>query len=46
MPWDIATQWNSTFDMLKYVLDHWDAINVVTQSQGLGLCKFELTNVE
>ncbi|KIK36562.1 hypothetical protein CY34DRAFT_94149, partial [Suillus luteus UH-Slu-Lm8-n1] len=22
MPWDVATQWNSTFDMLKYALDH------------------------
>jgi len=46
MPQDVATRWNSTFDMLKYVLDHRDAIDVVTQSRGLGLCKFELTDVE
>ncbi|KAG2052101.1 hypothetical protein BDR06DRAFT_888458, partial [Suillus hirtellus] len=32
MPWDVATWWNLTFDMLKYVLDHRDAIDVVTQS--------------
>ncbi|KAG1878534.1 hypothetical protein C8R48DRAFT_589830 [Suillus tomentosus] len=32
--------------MLKYALDHRDAINVATQSQGLDLHKFELTNVE
>ncbi|KAG1904943.1 uncharacterized protein F5891DRAFT_944607 [Suillus fuscotomentosus] len=32
--------------MLKYALDHQDAITVVTQSRGLDLHKFELTDVE
>ncbi|KIK31663.1 hypothetical protein CY34DRAFT_27310 [Suillus luteus UH-Slu-Lm8-n1] len=45
MPWDVATQWNLTFNMLKYALDHQDAIDIVTQSQGLDLHKFELTNI-
>ncbi|KIK80439.1 hypothetical protein PAXRUDRAFT_158694, partial [Paxillus rubicundulus Ve08.2h10] len=43
MPRDVATHWNSTFDMLEYALKHWRAVNVVTQQHEPGLRKFELS---
>lgn len=46
MPRDVATRWNSTFDMLKYALEHRKAVDVVTQRRDLGLRKFELTDEE
>lgn len=46
MPRDVATRWNSTFDMLEYALNHRDALDVVTQRRDLGLRKFELTDIE
>ena len=42
MPHDVATCWNSTFDMVKYALEHRQAINLITQGRNLGLWKFEL----
>ncbi|KIK73599.1 hypothetical protein PAXRUDRAFT_178003, partial [Paxillus rubicundulus Ve08.2h10] len=42
MPCDVSTQWNSTFDMLEYVLNHCEVVNSVTQDCALGLRKFEL----
>ncbi|KAG1853541.1 hypothetical protein C8R48DRAFT_565340, partial [Suillus tomentosus] len=35
MPRDVATRWNSTFDMLKYALEHRKAVDVVTQCRDL-----------
>jgi hypothetical protein len=46
MPRDVSTRWNSTFDMLDYVLGHREAIDIVTQRRDLGLCKFELADDE
>lgn len=46
MPRDVATRWNSTFDMLKYALEHRKAVDVVTQRRDLGLRQFELTDEE
>jgi hypothetical protein len=46
MPRDVATRWNSTYDMLKYALEHRKALDVVTQRRDLGLRKFELTDEE
>ncbi|KIM54666.1 hypothetical protein SCLCIDRAFT_136245, partial [Scleroderma citrinum Foug A] len=46
MPRDVATRWNSTFDLLEYALKHRKAINLVTQRHELGLRKFELTDHE
>jgi len=43
---DIATRWNSTYDMLEYALTHWPAIDQVTQQHDLGLRKFELSDEE
>ena len=46
MPRDVATWWNSTFDMLQYALEHRQAIDLVTQRHELGLQRFELTDDE
>ena len=46
MPRDVATRWNSTFDLLEYALKHWKAIDLVTQQRELGLRQFELTDPE
>lgn len=46
MPRDIATCWNSTFDLLVYALKHRKAVHLLTQWCELGLRKFELSNNE
>ena len=46
MPWDVRTRWNSTFDMLKYALNHRKAIDEVTQHRDLGLRKLEISDYE
>ncbi|KAG1843066.1 hypothetical protein C8R48DRAFT_562723, partial [Suillus tomentosus] len=37
MPHDVSTRWNSTFDMLDYVIEHQEAVDIVTQRRDLGL---------
>jgi hypothetical protein len=46
MPRDVATRWNSTFDMLNYALEHREAVDAVTQRRDLGLRKYELEDHE
>ncbi|KAG2104739.1 uncharacterized protein F5147DRAFT_579790 [Suillus discolor] len=46
MPRNVATRWNSTFDMLNYALKHRGAVDAVTQQRDLGLRKFELEDHE
>lgn len=46
MPRDVATRWNSTFNLLSYALDHRKAVDTVTQRRDLGLRKFELGEEE
>ena len=46
MPRDIATRWNSTFDLLEYALKHRKAVDLLTQRRELGLRKFELSDNE
>jgi hypothetical protein len=46
MPQDITTQWNSTFDLLEYALNHGKAIEMVIQCKQLGLRKYELGDEE
>ena len=46
MPRDVATQWNSTLDLLEYALKHRKAIDIVTQWRELGLQDLELTDEE
>lgn len=38
---DVATRWNSTFDMLDYSLNHREVVDTMTQRRELGLCAFE-----
>ena len=46
MPRDIATRWNSTFDLLEFALKHCKAVDLLTQQCELGLRKFELCDNE
>ncbi|KAG1839727.1 hypothetical protein DFJ58DRAFT_733175 [Suillus subalutaceus] len=46
MPRDVATWWNSTFDMLNYALEHREAVDAITQRRDLGLRKYELEDNE
>jgi hypothetical protein len=46
IPRDVATRWNSTFDMLNFVLDYKIAIEQYTQERGLGLREYELSDEE
>ena len=39
---DVQTWWNSTHNMLEFVLKYREAINAITQKRELGLRKFEL----
>ena len=46
MPRDVATRWNSTFDLLEYALKHRKAVDLLMQRRELGLRKFELCDNE
>jgi hypothetical protein len=46
LPRDVATRWNSMFDMLIYALGHKEAVNTTTQSRDLGLRSLELSDAE
>jgi hypothetical protein len=46
MPRDVATRWNSTFDMLEFAVTHQDAIDEITGDKSSGLRQFELSNDE
>ena len=46
MPRDVATRWNSTFNLLEYALKHRRAVDLLTQRRDLGLRKFELSDNE
>ncbi|KIM51313.1 hypothetical protein SCLCIDRAFT_74858, partial [Scleroderma citrinum Foug A] len=37
MPRDVATRWNSTFNLLEYALKHRKAVELLTQRHELGL---------
>jgi hypothetical protein len=46
MPRDVATRWNSTFDMVDYALEHRAAVDTVTQQRDLHLRMLELADHE
>ena len=46
MPRDVATRWNSTFDMLDFSITYRSALDAMTGNRGLNLRKFELDNEE
>jgi hypothetical protein len=44
MPRDVATRWNSTFDMLNFAVDYRKAIDIMTAIRDLQ--KYELDDEE
>ena len=46
MPHDVWTWWNSTYDMLKFMLKYKEAIKIVTSDLNNDLHKYELNNEE
>ena len=40
---DVATRWNSTFDMLDFAVEHITAINTITADRDMKLRKYELS---
>jgi hypothetical protein len=45
-PRDVATRWNSTYDMLKFALEYCAVIDAITADKLLRLRKFELEDEE
>lgn len=46
MPRDVATRWNSTFDMLEFTIKYQQAIDAINGECELNLRNFELTEEE
>ena len=44
IPCDVATRWNSTYDMMRFVLKYWVPIDSITANKSLKLWQFELDN--
>ena len=42
MPWDIATHWNSTYEMLKFAFSYWEGSDNLADDWMLKLCDYEL----
>lgn len=46
IPRDVATRWNSTYDMLEVALKYRKAIDIMTSARENGLREYELTRGE
>jgi hypothetical protein len=46
MPQDVATRWNSTYDMLKFALDYRTALDTIAGERDMKLRKYELNDTE
>jgi len=44
IPRDVVTRWNSTYDMMKFVLAYREAIDMITANKTLKLRRYELDN--
>jgi hypothetical protein len=43
MPRDVATRWNSTYDMLEFAIEYREALESITGNQRMKLRQYELT---
>lgn len=43
MPRDVATRWNSTFDMLDFAVQYREALDSITGNQRMKLRQYELS---
>ena len=46
MPHDVTTQWNSTFDMLNFPIEHITTINTITSNRDMKLRQYKLSEDE
>ena len=46
MPRDVATRWNSTYDMLEFAIRYRSAIDDITGDKSANLRKYELDDDE
>ena len=46
MPHDVTTRWNSTYDMLKFALEHKAVLEEITGDHDLKLWKYEMDEEE
>jgi hypothetical protein len=44
IPRDVVTRWNSTYDMMRFVLAYWQAVDQITADKALKLRRYELDN--
>lgn len=42
MPRDVSTRWNSTYDMLEFVIEYREALDSITGNQKMKLWQYEL----
>jgi hypothetical protein len=42
MPRDVRTRWNSTYDMLTFTYNYWDAINTITANREIKVRNYEI----
>jgi len=46
MPRDVATRWNSTYDMVEFAIEYRAALDIMTADRDMNLRKFELSKKE
>lgn len=46
MPRDVATRWNSTYDMLEFAIEFQEALDTITGEKEMRLRKYEMDNEE